>query len=792
MKIKLFLTFLLASLSLQAQWTPLTNINTEVATSNSDDMKVLGTVNGNTVSVFWKSVGSPINYELRMQVLNDQGVKQLGTDGVLVSNTMSMSTSTAIMKIAVDQNENVYIGATGTNGGIGYAFKLNINGNHIWNPNGINLGPGYVVTILPLSTGEAVIACNASNQTMLQKYSSTGSPIWPSAQQVSNGANNGKSPGDLFELSNNEFLLVFHVISFGINSTLWAQKYNSSGLPIFATPFQLSNKSTVWNTSYSATQDGNVVYYGYKAATGTHFDSYLQRINPDGTLPWGINGKDFDITTTRNEMDTKIAYNPGSAYIWSICNYTNSAQSGYGVYIQKFDKTTGDRQFTDTAKVIYGIGTSKVNSGDLMLVNGIPLFLLKDGYDNGSTPTTLNACMLDATGTFSWPYETKPMGTFSANKKRIHFSKSTNGKVVATFIETKATGGSKIYAQSVSVNMNNTGTAVVTACNSYTWINNVTYTSSNSTATYLLTNISGGDSLVTLNLTIIPPIQDTLSVSTCGSYVWNGNTYTNSGVYVGATVNCVTSLLNLTISPNTVNNLSAIACDSYTWNGTTYASSGMYTGQTVNCVTEILDLTITPSSIDTTNVTACDSYSWNGDAYTSSGVYQGNTTNCTTEYLNLTIESIDVSISVSGITLSANTIIQGTTYQWVDCDANNTPIQGAVNQFFTASNNGNYAVIITQGNCEEMSACENISDVGMNELTEQYFTVFPNPSFNKITIERTYSEVGTFSIYDQQGRLALVGQLEGLSSLISIELLTPGTYILKVLGIQQPVLLLKN
>ena len=343
-----------------------------------------------------------------------------------------------------------------------------------------------------------------------------------------------------------------------------------------------------------------------------------------------------------------------------------------------------------------------------------------------------------------------------------------------------------------TIGCNTSSIITQTACNSYTWINNVTYTSSNSTATYLLTNISGGDSLVTLNLTIIPPIQDTLSVSTCGSYVWNGNTYTNSGVYVGATVNCVTSLLNLTISPNTVNNLSAIACDSYTWNGTTYASSGMYTGQTVNCVTEILDLTITPSSIDTTNVTACDSYSWNGDAYTSSGVYQGNTTNCTTEYLNLTIESIDVSISVSGITLSANTIIQGTTYQWVDCDANNTPIQGAVNQFFTASNNGNYAVIITQGNCEEMSACENISDVGMNELTEQYFTVFPNPSFNKITIERTYSEVGTFSIYDQQGRLALVGQLEGLSSLISIELLTPGTYILKVLGIQQPVLLLKN
>ena len=837
MKIKLFLTFLLATVTLHAQWTPLTDVNTEVATSNSDDMKVLGTVNGKTVSVFWKVVGSPVNYELRMQVLNDQGVKQLGPDGVLVSNTMSMSTSTAIMKMAVDQNEHVYIGATGTNGGIGYAFKLDINGNHLWNPNGINLGGGYVVTILPLSTGEAVIAWNASNQTIMQKYSAAGAPIWTSTQQVSNGATNGKSPGDLFELSNNEFLLVFHVISFGINSTLWAQKYSSMGLPLWSNPIQLSNKSTVWNTSYSATQDGNNVYYGYKAATGTHFDSYLQRINPDGTLPWGINGKDFDITTTRNEMDTKIAYNSGSPYVWSICNYTNSAQSAFGVYIQKFDKVTGDRQFTDTAKVIYAIGTSKVNSGDLMMVNDLPVFLMKSGFDNGGTPTTLHACMLDANGSFYWPYETKPMGTFLASKKRIHFSKSSNGKVVATFIETKATGGSKIYAQSVSVNNNNTGTAIVTACNSFTWINNVTYTSSNNTATYLLTNVSGGDSLVTLNLTITAPTQDTLDVSACGSYTWNGNTYTSSGVYVGQTVNCVTSVLNLSISPNTVHNLSVTECGSYMWNGTTYTTSGLYTGPTVNCVTETLDLTITPSTSDTTIASACDSYDWNGNTltssgvypgptsncvtayldltitpstsdtlfisacdgyiwndvnYTSSGVYQGVTTNCSTAFLHLTISTVDVSTSVSGMTLSANTTVQGTTYQWVDCDANNTPIPGAVNQFFTATDNGNYAVIITQGNCEVMSACINVSDVGLHENSTFVFTVFPNPSIDQITIQCEQNETGIFSIYDQQGRMVMTGQLEGFSTKISMESLTAGTYLLKVGGIESPVLLIKN
>lgn len=837
MKIKLFLLFLLATISLQAQWTPLTDVNTEVATSNTDDMKVLGTVNGKTVSVFWKVVGSPVNYELRMQVLNNQGVKQLGPDGVLVSNNMSMSTSTAIMKLAVDQNENVYIGATGTNGGIGFAFKLDINGNHLWGPNGINLGSGYVVTILPLSTGEAVIAWNASNQTMMQKYSATGTPIWASAQQVSNGATNGKSPGDLFELSNNEFLLVFHVISFGINSTLWAQKYSSMGLPLWTNPVQLSNKSTVWNTSYSATQDGNIVYYGYKGATGTHFDSYLQRINPDGTLPWGINGKDFDITTTRNEMDTKIAYSAGSPYVWSICNYTNSAQSTYGVYIQKFDKVTGDRQFTDTAKVIYPIGTWKVNAGDLQIVNGFPVFLVKSGLDNGATPTSLHACKLDANGAFFWPSETEPMGTFIASKKRIHFSKTNNGKVVATFIETKATGGSKIYAQSVALNTNNTGTAIVTACNSYTWINNVTYTVSNNSATVLLTNVTGGDSLVTLNLTITQPTQDTLTVNTCDTYTWNGTTYANSGIYVGPTVNCVTSLLNLTISPSTVHNLSVTECGSYSWNGTTYTSSGLYTGPTVNCVTEILDLTITPSSSDTTHVSSCDAYSWNGstystsgiypgsttncitsyldlnitqstsdtisinscsdyvwngNTYSNSGVYQGTTNNCVTDYLNLTIVTVDVSTSVSGMTLSANNTTMGTTYQWVDCDNNNAPIQGAVNQFFTATDPGNYAVVITQGNCVQTSACISVTDASILENEQPYMRVYPNPSNDLLYLESMFTNPTNFQVMDGNGRMVLKGTIDEPLELISLKNMASGIYLIHVYQEALPIRFIKN
>lgn len=54
----------------------------------------------------------------------------------------------------------------------------------------------------------------------------------------------------------------------------------------------------------------------------------------------------------------------------------------------------------------------------------------------------------------------------------------------------------------VTVGAPSTGTDVITACNSYTWIDGNTYTSSNNTATHVLTNSTGCDSTVTLNLTI--------------------------------------------------------------------------------------------------------------------------------------------------------------------------------------------------------------------------------------------------------------------------------------------------
>ena len=69
------------------------------------------------------------------------------------------------------------------------------------------------------------------------------------------------------------------------------------------------------------------------------------------------------------------------------------------------------------------------------------------------------------------------------------------------------------------------------ACDSYTWIDNVNYTSSNNTATYTLVSSTGCDSIITLNLTINYSTTTNINITNCESYLWYGQLITQSGTY---------------------------------------------------------------------------------------------------------------------------------------------------------------------------------------------------------------------------------------------------------------------
>lgn len=71
-------------------------------------------------------------------------------------------------------------------------------------------------------------------------------------------------------------------------------------------------------------------------------------------------------------------------------------------------------------------------------------------------------------------------------------------------------------------------TDIVSACDSYTWINGTTYTANNNTAKDTI-NLSGYDSIISLQLTINTSSTSTDTQASCGDFTWiNGITYSSN------------------------------------------------------------------------------------------------------------------------------------------------------------------------------------------------------------------------------------------------------------------------
>ncbi len=128
--------------------------------------------------------------------------------------------------------------------------------------------------------------------------------------------------------------------------------------------------------------------------------------------------------------------------------------------------------------------------------------------------------------------------------------------------------------------INTFGTDIQSACYSYTWIDGVTYTESTTEPTFTLTNAAGCDSVVTLQLTINHSNTGIDEQTACESYIWiDGITYTESTNEPTFTltnaVGCDSVVtLHLTINHSNTGIDEQTACDSYTWiDGVTYTTS---------------------------------------------------------------------------------------------------------------------------------------------------------------------------------------------------------------------------
>jgi plastocyanin len=373
-----------------------------------------------------------------------------------------------------------------------------------------------------------------------------------------------------------------------------------------------------------------------------------------------------------------------------------------------------------------------------------------------------------------------------------------------------ANGCDNLVTLDLTFSNGTTTTDVQTACDSYTWIDGITYTSDNNTATFnqVGEGANGCDNLVTLDLTINNNATSTDVQTACGSYTWiDGITYTssnNTAIFnqVGEGANGCDNLvtLDLTINNTTTSTDVQTACGSYTWiDGIIYTSSNNtatfnQVGDGANGCDNLatLDLTLGTSTTSTDVQTACESYTWiDGITYTASnniatfnqvGVGANGCDNLVT--LDLTIHVVDASVTQSDLGITANAI--GASYQWIDCKNNNAVISGETGQTMTISADGEYAVIVTENGCSQTSECISVGSAvtGFKDgLLTSVINLYPNPSneYFNLNFDNEYKSA-LVTVYNTAGTQVIQKRFEQINGdiTISTKSLMSGFYVVSI------------
>lgn len=266
--------------------------------------------------------------------------------------------------------------------------------------------------------------------------------------------------------------------------------------------------------------------------------------------------------------------------------------------------------------------------------------------------------------------------------------------------------------------------------------------------------------------------EEQLTINTCGEYITPGGmVLTSSGTYLETAMNEYGCLIDYTINL-TLQELTYVQtineCTSYlSPEGNIYTITGTYYDtipSLYSCDSVIITyLTIQTSNNTTETVVTCDNYFWptNSQTYIASGTYQHvlvNSSGCDSIVsIELTInQNSSDQITVNGIDL---VVVNGETFT-----QNGTYIQNLTN---------------SEGCDSTLTISVDLDFTGLDELNQD-FSIYPNPTSNKVRISTKYSSTYNLTILDLQGKkLLYFNNAEGIIEL-NVEHLPSGIYMLNI------------
>ena len=151
----------------------------------------------------------------------------------------------------------------------------------------------------------------------------------------------------------------------------------------------------------------------------------------------------------------------------------------------------------------------------------------------------------------------------------------------------------------------------------------------------------------------------------------------------------------------------------------------------------------------------------------------------------ITVSTVNTNVVQTGVTLNATNSLA--TYQWLDCNMNFAAIPGATQQTYTATASGDYAVqLINPDGCIDTSACNMVVVSGIEDLNNEWLSIYPNPVHDKLYITLHAEGSYTIKIRDVLGS-AVVGDVKESNEstrelILDVSILKPGMYFLEILN----------
>lgn len=124
-------------------------------------------------------------------------------------------------------------------------------------------------------------------------------------------------------------------------------------------------------------------------------------------------------------------------------------------------------------------------------------------------------------------------------------------------------------------------------------------------------------------------------------------------------------------------------------------------------------------------------------------------------------------VMVDGNIMTAVRDLSGTSYQWVDCNNGNAPIDGATSQTFEPAASGSYACQLTTNGCTSLSECVVFELLGTNQFGSSSIQLYPNPTTGQLSLLAPGLEIKKVEIFNVLGmkvsdKLDLSGQASGI------------------------------